>query len=157
LKACCKQLGIPWHEDMITWPKSREDISGVEQTNETFRTSLGGEGLKETIRQDKQLTELRGISQDDLQWLEETFYEYNQKNDYPSHLEPVDVNFFSDRPSWFVTKRYQQALERSDLQRRITRCTKALQAIKDSKSWRLTAPLRRAYDLVSRNEPKKRS
>jgi hypothetical protein len=157
LKACCKQLGIPWHEDMITWPKSREDINGIEQSNETFRTSLGGEGLKETIRPDKQLTELRGISQDDLQWLEETFCEYNRQNDYPLHLEPADDIFLSDRPSWFVTKRYEQAQERSELKRRFVRCNKSLQAIMDSKSWRLTAPLRRVYDLLASNRLKKRN
>lgn len=142
LKDCCKKLEVPWYEDMVVWPKSVEDISGVEHANETFHASLGGEGLLETIKPNNKLTELRGVSQEDLRWLEEVFYEYNQENDYPSHVEPVDVNFLPDRPNWFVTKRHEQALERADCQRRISRCNESLQAVMDSKSWRLTAPLR---------------
>ena len=148
LKDCCKKLGILWYEDMINWPKSREDISGVEHTNETFRTSLGGKGILETIKLNKKLTELRGVSQEDLRWLEKRFYEYNLENDYPLHLKPADVGFLPDRPNWFVTKRHKQALERADFQKRIKLCNTSLKAIMDSRSWRLTAPLRKTYDIL---------
>ena len=44
---------------------------------------------------------------------------------------------------------------RNDLKRKMQilyRTNKSLQAVMDSKSWRLTAPLRRVYDLLTRNK-----
>lgn len=140
LEDCCKQLGIPWYDDMIDWPKPISNINGIELANLTFRTSLSSEGLKQTIIPKQKGTSLKNISADDLAWLEETFYEYNRENNYSLHNASVELKAVPDRPSFFVSKRYAE----------LTKCKEQLAVVYDSKSWKVTKPLRKAQDFLLR-------
>ena len=157
LEDCCKQLGLPWYDDMIDWPKPISNINGVELANATFRTSLSNEGLSQTIIPKEKGTLLKNISADDLAWLEETFYEYNRENNYSLHNASVELKAVPDRPSFFASKRYIQPSERAVFLKRIAHCNAELAkckgklaAVFDSKSWRLTKPLRKTQDFLMR-------
>ena len=157
LQDCCKQLGIPWYDDMIDWPKPIDSINRVELANMTFRTSLSNEGLQKSIIPKNKSTHLTEISAGDLEWLEKTFFEYNQENNYSLHTASVEFKSVADRPSFFVSKRHTQPSERADFIKRIAhcnaelaRCQGHLAAVFESKSWKLTKPLRKTQDFLQR-------
>ncbi len=157
LQDCCKQLGIRWYDDMIDWPKPIDNINGVELANITFRTSLSSEGLQKSIIPKNKLTHLTEISANDLEWLENTFLEYNQENNYSLHNPSVEFESAPDRPSFFVSKRHTQPSERAVFLKRIAHCNAELAkckgrlaAVFDSKSWKITKPLRKAQDFLQR-------
>ena len=43
LKQTCNQLGIPWDEGMLTWPKSPSDVARQSGGNDSFWKTRGGE------------------------------------------------------------------------------------------------------------------
>ncbi|MFN4243931.1 MAG: hypothetical protein ACK4PI_11940 [Tepidisphaerales bacterium] len=82
LRSACAQLGLPWDEAMLTWPKSPESLADPRHGNATFRRCLG-RGLAASVRSPGRLSVGR-VPRDDLAWLERTFASYNAELGYPA-------------------------------------------------------------------------
>jgi hypothetical protein len=86
LRAACGQLGLPWDEQMITWPKQREQIAAPGHGSPTFRMSRGG-NLGQTLNPELCLPRTAHIPHDDLVWMEEAFADYNGDLGYAEHVD----------------------------------------------------------------------
>ncbi|MFC1833969.1 class I SAM-dependent methyltransferase [Thermodesulfobacteriota bacterium] len=130
LRQCCEQLDLPWSNEMLTWPKGPQKITEFNYVQQTFRTSLADKGLSGSLIRQKAETDTTGIPLDDLNWLEQTFRDFNRANDYPLHVGASDPAPAPDRPTYHETtlSRYEQIL--------------------DSWSWRITAPCRVSHYTV---------
>jgi hypothetical protein len=141
LKQSCSQLGIPWHEDMLTWPKSPSEIPRVEGSNRTFRDSLSGQGFEGCVIRSEKGINTCGISMEDLSWLEKTFSEYNNIHGYPAHVPRDNAALLPDRPKYLSTQHQK-------LSRELDNCKIHISKLMQSKSWKITAPVRYIYDLL---------
>ena len=150
LRVSCRQLEIPYHEDMISWPKSANEISDLQHCNETFKSSLKGKRLKDTLMQGKEDVVTTGISKQDMIWLEDVFRPYNEKNAYPVHVPLDQPSEFPDRANYLVTRRRQFEITRETETRQFAQCKERLRRMRASRSWRLTAPLRRLHGQLSK-------
>jgi predicted O-methyltransferase YrrM len=150
LKRCCEQLAIPWYEDMLLWPKSASKIGGLEESNTTFRNSLTGQNFEECVIPLNKKNDTRGISKEDLIWLEKTFGEYNDANRYPEHVHQDDTAIFPDRPCYRVTQHVQMTKQITILNQKLANCKLQITNLLESKSWKLTEPLRKTHDLLKR-------
>lgn len=148
LKRCCDQLKIPWYKDMLSWPKRSSDIPGVEGSNRTFQISLSGKGFEECVIKSKKETHTWSISKEDLTWLEETFREYNVIHNYPQNFSQKDIQLLPDRPSYILTQHLKSKNKINKLSNELTNCKSYVEAMLHSKSWKITAPLRRCYDFL---------
>ena len=160
LQECCKQLEIPWFDEMVNWPKPAGQILGVSFGNETFRNTLSSKGLRESIVLRRDSIDLQDVSKEDLDWLENTFHSYNKANDYPLHIRSDNLKLLADRPTFFVTTRHKNKEKIEELQRMLARSNAELAScnteitsyknvikeMRESKSWRLTALLRKMLD-----------
>ncbi len=90
LRGTCEQLDLPWEEDMLSWPKRREEIADTRYGNPTFwrmRTA----NLLDTLREGSQVRRAPSLPAEDLAWLEEEFRGFNIENDYPTRLGAADA------------------------------------------------------------------
>lgn len=104
LERACTQLGLPWDEGMMNWPKSVEQITDGRHGNETFVRSRAG-GLEASIRPIP--LEVGRIPQEDLVWLESEFAAFNHVHGYPEHVARTERQPPGRAvPSYEVTRRY---------------------------------------------------
>ena len=100
LKQACTDLDLPWDEGMIDWPKEHDDISDPRYGNVNFLQSRQG-GLLETINPVNSGNVKGPIAAQDLEWLENTFHDFNESLDYPTHRDisasddPMDIASFA--------------------------------------------------------------
>lgn len=87
LRTTCEQLGLPWDDAMLTWPKSREQIAAPGHGSPTFRDSRGG-SLTDTMRGELSKLSTKNIPADDLRWMEDEFADMLADLNYPAHAEP---------------------------------------------------------------------
>jgi hypothetical protein len=150
LKQCCNQLGIPWHKDMLLWPKSPSEIPRVEGSNKTFRASLSGQGFEECVIKPKEEINTRGISKEDLSWLEKTFSEYNKTHSYPEHVPQDNAALLPDRPKYLSTQHQKSRNQIKILSCELENCKAHISEILQSKSWKITAPARYIFDIFKK-------
>jgi hypothetical protein len=115
LRHACDQLGLPFDQGMLTWPKSAEQIADTRHGNRTFRSSLAG-GLRRSLHP-QSLYKLKGpIPADDLAWLEKAFAAFNHECGYPQHLVSEE-NTVAGRavPSFEATRRHKWLLRQKPL------------------------------------------
>jgi hypothetical protein len=80
------EMGLAWKDDMVNWPKPRDEVWLGGGANQGFIDSLGHD-LYETLRKDATTRALRNLHKDDVAWLDDTFAEYNAALGYPSVLD----------------------------------------------------------------------
>jgi hypothetical protein len=85
LRETCDALGLPYEEEMLAWPKTLADIAYVHsQPNSTFASTLErGSGVAVILR-DKIEPDLSNVPAAELDWLEDTFADYNTAHGYPA-------------------------------------------------------------------------
>jgi hypothetical protein len=112
LREAVGELGLPWDEGMMSWPKQKDQIAAPRHGSPTFRQSLGG-SFKETVK--PSLADLRvcNVPTDDLEWLEREFEEFNRTSGYVEHA-PAPAGGARERretravPKWENTRRYRR-------------------------------------------------
>lgn len=152
LQKCCSQLDISWHADMLLWPKTASEIGGLEESNTTFQNSLSGQSFDECVIPLNKEIETSGISKEDLGWLEKTFSEYNHAYSYPNHVPQDNAALFPDRPSYRVTQYQKMFKQINILQRQLDTCKVRINELLDSKSWKITAPMRYFYRFLKKKK-----
>lgn len=111
LKAACESLDLNWDQDMLEWPKAKEQIADARYGNVNFLASRTG-GLLNTIDADF-AGQIKGpIADRDLGWLEHTFADYNQACDYPAHRNAPASREGSAMPTFDVTRRSEWNVKR---------------------------------------------
>ena len=152
LRAACEQLDLPWYDEMLTWPKSDEEVGEVEWANETFQHSLSGSGFQATMMKDRGAITIEGISVLDLTWLQNTFSEYNRENNYRPEIPAHGPASLPDRPDFAATQRHRAEAELNTLKTRLTASEAKISEMLESRSWKITAPFRRFYDCWTRKK-----
>ena len=117
LQRACEQLGLPWDEAMITWPKQRTEVTNTRHGNQTFRESRA-QGLLASLRPTKDSLPPGAIPPADLAWMEAEFAEFNRQNGYPAQLAIPHVaadGIERAIPSFGVTRRFKWELRRKPL------------------------------------------
>lgn len=106
LKGCCTQLGLPWDDAMMSWPKEKEELADPGHGSPTFRKSRG-ESFTDTVKPSLANVRVDRIPPEDLVWLEEEFAEFNRACGYAEHIAPIKLESNVDRavPSFANTKR----------------------------------------------------
>ena len=114
-RACC-QLGLPWDDAMLTWPKPEVDIADTTWGNASFRTTRCAK-LAETLAQYAGRPDRLAIGARDLDWLEREFLDFNLENGYPPAMETTDALEHVPRsaPGFEVTRRYEWETKRKPL------------------------------------------
>jgi hypothetical protein len=117
LRAACTELGLPWDEAMLTWPKPRSAFRDARYGNETFNRTCGAD-LRSTlvsVQRNEQSQKSLVIPGGELAWLEKNFEAYNQVNGYPAHASKEIAPTAQDRdiPCFTATRRFQRKLRRS--------------------------------------------
>jgi len=84
LTRTCEALGLPYLEDMLTWPKSLAQIAYVlAEPNRTFASAIERGAAQHALLSEKIDPDLSGLPADEQDWLEKTFSEYNAAHGYP--------------------------------------------------------------------------
>jgi hypothetical protein len=98
----CEALGLPYAEDMLTWPKSLADIAYVfPGQNRTFATTIEQGSAEGALLSEPVAPDLSGLPASELDWLEETFAAYNSVHGY---LPAIDR---AARPQTMPPPRYE--------------------------------------------------
>ena len=106
LQDSCRQLGLPWDDAMLSWPKSEEEILDARWGNANFRASRGA-GLLETLRNARSGSRRLQIPGEELEWLQSEFCEFHAANRYPLDLEGVDTRAAATPQGFGATRRYE--------------------------------------------------
>ncbi len=114
LRRACEQLGLAWSDDMLTWPKARDQISKPVHGNATFRESRG-DSFASTVK--SQLADIRvdQIPPGDLEWMEREFTDFNEAMKYPRHVQrkaPWDRAFHVAEARFENTTRHRRDIKR---------------------------------------------
>lgn len=126
LRDCCKQLEIPYSHDMLLWPKASREIDDLGESNDSFQSSLNGQGFADCVTKNKAALQTKGVSEEDLAWLEKHFFSYNKENGYPLHVAPQVPSLAPDRPTFVGTQRHQGSVEGNRLRKEVAQCSARL-------------------------------
>jgi hypothetical protein len=144
LKRACDQLGIPWREAMLTWPKSPSHVADQSGGNESFWKTRGSSAT-ETIARYPITNPAPRLSAAELHWLETEFQDFNIANGYPLQLNSVTQSPSAsdwseiDRPSFEVTRRYEWENKRKPLRWLLARLGHRNAKLIDQRSWKRAA------------------
>jgi hypothetical protein len=116
LQATCTQLGLPWDEAMLDWPKKPAEIHDTRHGNATFQESRG-KGLLNSLKPLPSPPDVRRILPGDLAWLEAEFEEFNHANNYPLRLaiSPRILSLERSVPRYDITRRHKWTLHQRPL------------------------------------------
>jgi hypothetical protein len=147
LKRACGQLGIPWDEAMLTWPKSVSHVADQSGGNDSFWKTRGRSAVETIARYPKTPSTPR-LSAAELEWLETEFQDFNLANGYPLQLNCVTESPNSpivsdsseiDPPSFEVTRRYEWENKRKPLRWLLARLGHRNAKLIDQRSWKRAA------------------
>jgi hypothetical protein len=144
LKCACNQLGIPWDEAMLTWPKPTSHVADQSGGNDSFWKTRGS-SVMETIARYPKTASVPNLSAAELHWLETEFRDFNVANGYPLQLnsvtKPSSVSDSSDidRPSFEVTRRYEWENKRKPFRWLLARLGHRNAKLIDQRSWKRAA------------------
>ena len=108
----CGRLRLDWDDAMLAWPKKLRDIAyifepsgagengSVRSFQATFMKSIQQGSLSAAKLHDRNRLGVDRLPQAELEWLEETFSEYNAFHGYPAHV-PASQNSFPMHPPRF--------------------------------------------------------
>lgn len=142
LQRVSSQLGLPWDDAMLRWPKPAERIAHHNNGNESFWASRG-EGLFETLSR-YQCASVPQLASADREWLETEFRDYNEANGYPLHLCGVcdsipSLKYGSAAPSFEVTRRYIWETSRKPFRWLLAQLGRRNTKLIDQRSWKRAA------------------
>jgi len=119
LARACEQLGVEFDEAMLVWSKRRADIVyDLTEGNQTFaQTSAGVGSLEAGLSIERKKVSLEKLPASELEWLEETFREYNLAHGYPERIDrqPADAAVTMPVPTYEATLRHWFDQERRRL------------------------------------------
>ena len=104
LKKLCVALDLPWHQDMLEWPKAAEAISDTRHGNAAFRAAPKN-NLHTALNPEILHRPLAPMHQQDLAWLDEQFAQYNQMLGYPAQLDTINTLPGRAEPDWALSRR----------------------------------------------------
>jgi hypothetical protein len=88
LRRACDDLGLPWDDAMMSWPKPAAEIliPGRPGYNSTFTATRGAESLEAAIVRWRRHADTGPprLPEAELTWLESTFAEFNEVCRYPA-------------------------------------------------------------------------
>jgi hypothetical protein len=105
LSTLCISLGLAWDEGMIRWKKPASEILNTQFGSPTF-LEVKGSNLLSTLDPRLIGTRVDEIALGDLEWLEDTFSEFNRVYGYPAHLRGTDRPGWEE-PNFKDTRRYR--------------------------------------------------
>ncbi len=116
LQNACRALQLPWDDAMVHWPKSLQQIVGHRNGSPTFH-ALRGTNLIESLRPAKSSAPTGLIAPTDLEWLEETFAEFNDAMGYPDRRPELAAPHRSScaPPDFRRTRRVRWELRRKPI------------------------------------------
>jgi hypothetical protein len=144
LKCACNQLGIPWDEAMLTWPKPASHVADQSGGNDSFWKTRGS-SVMETIARYPKTPRAPHLSAAELHWLETEFRDFNVANCYPLQLNSVTESPSAldsseiDPPSFEVTRRYEWENKRKPLRWLLARLGHRNAKLIDQRSWKRAA------------------
>jgi hypothetical protein len=110
LRDACAQLGLPWDEGMLSWPKCTKDIAYPCNGNETFQKTRGA-SFQESVRPDCARLAVQRIPAADLAWLDREFAEFNAELGYPLAAPSASAEAMLV-PRFENTRRYRHLCKR---------------------------------------------
>lgn len=141
LRQTCDQLGLPWDEAMLTWPKSPSQFADREYGNDSFWKTRGN-GLEETIDRYRQRAKVPRLPAGDLEWLETQFRGFNDANGYPPQLVGAcdpDADDVSIMPSFAATRRYKWETGRKPIRWLLAQLGWPYNKLIEQRSWKRAA------------------
>jgi len=123
LRRACEELGVPFDEAMLTWPKPSAQIADAGFGNETFLKTRGAT-LAQSVVPALLTVKTEHIPPLDLEWMEQKFAEMNRQMNYPEHIPsqaPADPARAT--PRFELTRRYARLQRRYRLSRSIRNVT----------------------------------
>jgi hypothetical protein len=117
LRAACDMLSLPWDDGMVAWSKTMTEIAYVGTPNKTFAESIHRGCLSAALLKNRAELRAASIPPRDLDWLEETFAEFNAVHGYPAKADRNPDDSLPPElppPTLVGTKRHkiQTAIER---------------------------------------------
>jgi hypothetical protein len=138
----CGQLGLPWDEAMLTWPKAPERIADRRNGNGSFWSSRGSDLTQSLMRYREKPPEC-ALPAADLQWLELEFREFIELSGYPLHwnvtTHPASKLEALGEPSFEVTRRYKWETAHKPFRWLLTRLGRRYTSLIDRRSFRRAA------------------
>jgi hypothetical protein len=104
LRRVASALGLPFSPDMLSWPKTPNQIADCAHGNETFLSTRGPD-LQSSIHPAP--LSLKHTCQDDLDWLEEECAQLNLFCGYPANVR-LDLPPGRAVPTFEHTRRYER-------------------------------------------------
>jgi hypothetical protein len=89
LMKACEELSLPWDDSMVSWPKNRDEIAYAGSEQETFSESIEKGSMSAAKLRDRTKIKVDGLPRSELEWLEETFSDYNAFHNYPEKISPA--------------------------------------------------------------------
>jgi hypothetical protein len=130
LERTCEKLRLDFDEGMLVWSKEHSAITYVlTKGNKTFtKTSAGARSLQQGLSAERKIPSLETLPASELQWLEQTFGEYNALHGYSSRIERPTTNAPAAMgpPTYEVTLRHWFDQERQRLYAENTQLRDAL-------------------------------
>lgn len=144
MQRACAELGLPWDESMLTWPKPPERIADRRNGNGSFWNSRGPD-LMASIGQFRAQRAAPWLPASDLQWLESEFRDFNVANGYPLSLDiaaeaaAVRVSDCHDSPNFEVTRRYKWETAQKPFRWLLSQLGRRNTTLIDRRSWKRAA------------------
>lgn len=88
LRQACGEIGLPWDEAMLTWPKQHAQIADPGHGSKTFRSSRGG-SLADTLKAELCAPHTKHIPTEDLRWIETELADFLAAMNYPAHVSEL--------------------------------------------------------------------
>ncbi len=114
LRALCEQLGLPWQQAMLDWPRPASDIADARHGNARFMKAEKA-GLASVFDPALALRVEGSIHEQDLAWLEQTFREFNEALGYEPRLSGLERLPGRLKPSWDASRRLNWRLRQKPL------------------------------------------
>jgi hypothetical protein len=128
LRRACDDLNIPFDTGMVSWPKTLPDIAHVlYQPNRTFTAQMEKGALEDALLREKSKIDISNLPESELDWLEQTFAQYNAVQGYAPKVERRDrfikamepPRFNGTRRQWIYDEHQRMCLESAELRRQL--------------------------------------
>jgi hypothetical protein len=83
LTGLCERLSLPWDEWMLEWPKKKSAILSPFTGNDSFHSWCDG-NFADVKKTEKLVLNTDNVPKCELDWLNDTFADYNRHHGYPS-------------------------------------------------------------------------
>jgi Sulfotransferase family len=116
LTKACEEIGLPWHDGMMHWTKSPDEIAAATYGNENFIRDRKS-SLTDTLDPGRLKTKTENIPPADLEWMEKEFADMNVAMDYPAHLPVQNSSAERAVPQFQLSRRYARLVRQNSAKR----------------------------------------